>query len=269
MGGGRYRITRLLGEGASKKVYLARDTRLDRDVALAEIKSVMLDETGRARLQRETQAMAQLGDHPGIVTVHDVLDEGGRLYIISQYMPGGDLSRHLASRPDRRLPPDEACAIALQLTSALEHAHGRRLIHRDLKPSNIWLASDGSAKLGDFGLAFTVDRTRLTQEGMMVGTAAYMPPEQAVGQLPDHRSDLYALGATLYEMVAGRPPFVGDDPIAIVTQHIQTRPVAPRLLGADVPPPLERLILALLEKDPGARPQSATLVRPESRGITQ
>ncbi len=261
VGGGRYRISRLLGEGANKRVYLARDTRLDRDVALAEIKTPQLDEDGRARLQRETQAMGQLGDHPGIVTVHDILDEHGRVFIVAQYMPGGDVAQHLDAHTERRLSPAEASTLALQVASALEHAHGRGVIHRDIKPGNIWLKADGTALLGDFGLAFAVDRTRLTQEGMMVGTASYMPPEQALGQLPDARSDLYALGATLYEMITGRPPFVGDDAVAVISQHINTRPVSPGLLASGVPKPLENLVLELLAKDPTKRPESAGAVR--------
>ncbi len=260
-GSGRYKVMRFLGQGANKRVHLAHDERLDREVALAEIKSSVLGNEGRSRLQRETQAMAQLGDHPGIVTVFDVLHEDDHVYIVSQFMAGGDLADRLGDQPEGRLPLDQTLAMALQIASALEHAHERKLIHRDIKPSNIWLTADGTAKLGDFGLAFALDRTRLTQEGMMVGTAYYMPPEQALGHWPDTRSDLYALGATMYEMATGRPPFLGDDAVAVVSQHINTRPVAPRLLAEGIPEPLERLILDLLEKDPTARPAGAGVVR--------
>jgi hypothetical protein len=140
----------------------------------------------------------------------------------------------------------------------LEFAHSRGIIHRDLKPSNVWLTSDGIAKIGDFGLAVALDRFRLTTEGMMVGTVSYMPPEQAMGGEVTPMSDLYSLGAMLYEMVTGRPPFLGDDSVAIIGQHINTPPVAPTWHNGDCPRALDALILRLLAKDPSERPQSAT-----------
>jgi class 3 adenylate cyclase len=258
---GRYQVQQFLGEGAKKRVYLARDSRLDRDVAFALIKTEGLDEAGRTRARREAQAMGRLGDHPHIVTVHDIGEEDGELYIVSQHMPGGDLGARLQAAENRRLPIDEALRIADELCAALEHAHARGVIHRDLKPENIYLAEDGTAKLGDFGLALSPDRTRLTQEGMMVGTVAYMPPEQALGKVPDARSDLYALGATLYEMVTGRPPFLSDDPVSILSQHVNTPPVAPSWHNPEVPSPLEALIESLLAKTPEERPGSAGAVR--------
>jgi class 3 adenylate cyclase len=260
---GRYQVQRLLGEGAKKRVYLARDERLDRDVAVALIKTEGLDEAGRTRVAREAQAMGRLGDHPHIVTVHDIGEDQGQLYIVSQYMAGGDLEGHLAEAENRRLPIDEALRIAEELCRALEHAHERGVVHRDLKPGNVWLAEDGSARLGDFGLALSLDRSRITQEGMMVGTAAYMPPEQALSGEVDARSDLYALGALLYEMLAGRPPFLGDDVVAVISQHINTAPVAPSWHNPEIPRALEALMLRLLAKDPSQRPASAAAARRE------
>ncbi len=255
---GRYQLVRFLGEGAKKRVHLARDTRLDRDVAIAFIKSEGLD---LRRVRREAEAMGRLGDHPNIVTVHDVDDEKGRVYLVCQYIAGGDLDHRLEQSEGRRLSIDDALRIALQLCDALGHAHSQGIIHRDLKPGNVWLTQDGSAKLGDFGLAVALDRTRITQEGAMVGTATYMPPEQAVGGEVTPRSDLYALGALLYEMLTGRPPFVGDDPVAVISQHLNTRPVAPSWHNAEVRPDLEALVLQLLEKAPESRPASAEAVR--------
>ena len=176
--GGRYQVTALLGEGASKRVYLAHDTRLERDVAIAVIRTEGLDEARLARVRREAQAMARLGDHPHIVSIHDVGDEGGHPYIVSQYMAGGSLDDLLRRAETHQLPIAEVLRIAVQICQALEHAHAQSIIHRDLKPSNVWLTRDGTAKLGDFGLAVALDRSRLTVEGMMVGTVAYMPPEQ-------------------------------------------------------------------------------------------
>jgi class 3 adenylate cyclase len=176
-------------------------------------------------------------------------------------MAGGDLEARLAHSEERRLPIDESLRIADQLTQALEHAHVRAVIHRDIKPGNVWFSEDGAAHLGDFGLAVLVDRTRLTREGMMVGTASYMAPEQALGRSPDVRSDLYGLGTVIYEMLTGRPPFVGDDAVSVISQHIHTPPVAPSWHCPQVPKPLEALVLSLLAKDPDARPASASEVR--------
>src|SRR3990170_2700134 len=148
--GGRYRVKRFLGEGGRKRVYLAHDTKLDRDVAIAVIKTEGLDEAGLARVQREAQAMGRLGDHPHIVTVFDIGDEGGQPYIVSQYMAGGDLEGLLQRAENRRLSINQAVLIANQIRQALEHAHSRGIIHRDLKPGNIWLTQEGTAKLGDF-----------------------------------------------------------------------------------------------------------------------
>jgi hypothetical protein len=259
--GGRYRIRRLIGEGSRKRVYLAYDTRLDREVAVALIKVDGLDEAGLARVRREVRAMGRLGNHPHLVTVHDVGDEGGRPYIVSEYMPGGSVDELLAAAPQRRLSVDHALRLADEICHALEYAHGHGLVHRDLKPANVWLTADGVAKLGDFGLALVAERSRLTIEGMMVGTVAYMPPEQAFGRTADARSDLYAFGAMLYEMLAGRPPFLGDDAVAVISQHINTPPVALSWHNADVPRALEALALRLLAKAPEERPESAAAVR--------
>ncbi len=254
---GRYQVRRFLGEGGRKRVYLAHDTKLDRDVAIAVIKTEGLDADGLTRVRREAQAMGRLGDHPHIVTVFDIGDEQGQPYIVSQYMEGGDLEGLLRGAENRRLALDRAGRIASAVQQALEHAHSHGIIHRDLKPGNIWLTRDGTAKLGDFGLAVAVDRSRLTVEGMMVGTVPYMAPEQALGRQPDARSDLYSWGCVLYEMVAGRPPFLGDDAVAIISQHINTAPVAPTWHNPEVPRALESLILRCLAKDPGERPESA------------
>jgi class 3 adenylate cyclase len=260
LGGGRYAAKGFLGEGGRKRVYLAHDTKLDRDVAFAVIKTEGLDADGLARVQREAQAMGRLGDHANIVTVFDTGDEGGEPYIVSQYMAGGDLAFYLKQR-DNRLEIEAAVRIGEQVCAGLEHAHGRGIVHRDLKPGNIWFDATAVAKIGDFGLAVALDRSRLTMAGMMVGTAGYMPPEQAMGGDTTFASDLYALGCVLYEMITGRPPFVGDDTVAVISQHVNTPPVSPTWHNAECPPGLEALILRLLEKDPKQRPGGAAEVR--------
>jgi tetratricopeptide (TPR) repeat protein len=258
--GGRYQVKKFLGEGGKKKVYLTHDTLLDRDVAFALIKTEKLDDASRTRVSREARAMGRLGDHPNIVTIHDIGEHEGQPYIVIPVMPGGDVEGLIEKAPEHRLPIEQALGIAKAVCRGLEFAHSKGIIHRDIKPGNIWLGADGTAKIGDFGLALAVDLSRLTQPGMMVGTVTYMPPEQAMGGKVTAKVDLYSLGAMLYEMLTGRPPFVGDDSVAIIGQHINTPPVSPTWHRADLPPALETLILQLLEKDPERRPESAAVV---------
>ena len=249
---GRYAVRRFLGEGGRKRVYLAHDERLKRDVAVAVIKTDGLDIQGRARVQREAQAMAKLGDHPHVVTIHDVGDDNGQPYIVSQYMSGGAVDTL-----ELPLPTERTLEIAMGVCRGLAHAHKHGVVHRDLKPGNIWLAADGTAEIGDFGLAVAFEQSRLTMHGMLVGTVAYMPPEQALGSEVTPRADLYSLGCMLYEMITGRPPFVSDNPTAVISQHINTPPVAPSWLADACPQDLEEIVLQLLAKDPGERPASA------------
>ena len=264
---GRYVVKEFLGEGARKKVYLVHDTLLDRDVAFALIKIEGLDETGRQRILREAQTMGRLGDHPNIVQLHDLGDERGQPYMVMPVMSGGDVQRLMERAPDRRLPLEQAIAIAENVCLGLEFAHSQGIVHRDLKPGNVWLTSDGTARIGDFGLAVSMERSRLTSEGMMMGTVSYMPPEQATGGQVDERSDLYSLGAMLYEMVTGRLPFLGDDPLAVIGQHVNTPPVAPSWHNSACPRPLEALVLRLLGKDPAERPGSAADVLTALEGV--
>jgi class 3 adenylate cyclase/tetratricopeptide (TPR) repeat protein len=254
--GGRYQIGRLIGEGSRKCVYLARDSRLDRDVAVALVRTAGLDDAGRRRIEREARAMARLGDHPNIVTVFDVGEESGTPYIVSQYVAGGTLADLLARRAGP-LPTDDVLRIGLDVATALDHAHRAGVVHRDLKPANVWLTADGVALLGDFGLAAATDQSRLTAEGLVIGTVAYLAPEQATGHAPDPRADLYSLGALLYELATGRPPFLGDDAVGVITQHLHTSPVSPSWHNPDVPRELDAIVLGLMEKDPDRRPPRA------------
>jgi tetratricopeptide (TPR) repeat protein len=257
---GRYLVKRFLGEGGKKKVYLAHDSLLDRDVAFALIKTAGLDEVGKERITREAQAMGRLGTHPNIVSIFDLGTENEQPFIVTELMGGGDVEGLIEKSTDHKLPIEMAIGIAVETCRGLRFAHDQGIYHRDLKPGNVWLTSDGRAKIGDFGLAVAVDRSRLTQAGMMVGTAAYMPPEQALGGAVTPRSDLYSLGAMLYEMVCGRPPFLGDESVAIIGQHLNTPPVAPTWHRPECPSALEALILRLLEKDPALRPDSAAVL---------
>ena len=155
----RYQVKQFLGEGGKKKVYLAHDTLLDREVAFALIKTEGLDETSRARIQREAQAMGRLGSHQHIVTVFDLGQEQDQPYMVTEMMGGGDVEGLIENAPDHRLPLEQAISIAQETCRGLEFAHGRGIVHRDLKPGNVWLKEDGTAKIGDFGLAVALDRS--------------------------------------------------------------------------------------------------------------
>lgn len=255
--GDRYDAIRFLGEGGRKRVYLARDTRLGREVALAVYKSEGSDEIALERARREAEAMAKLGDHPNIVNVYDIGEENGSLYLVSQYMAGGDLGDLAAQADERRLSIPEVIRIGTEVARALEHAHTNGVVHRDVKPQNIWLTPDGTAKLGDFGLAMNEGRSRLTTEGSMVGTVAYMPPEQGLGRPAEPRSDLYSLGVVLYELICGGPPFEGADVVSVISQHVSAAPVGPSWHRDDVPNALEHVVLKLLAKTPEERPDDA------------
>ena len=255
---GRYRVERFLGAGGRKRVFLAHDTTLDRDVAFAQIRTEGLDDLARERVMREAQSMARLGAHPNLVAIHDIGEENGNPHLVEEFMAGGTVASLLLE--DGTPEVERTLAVATDVCRALSFMHGQGLIHRDLKPANIFLAEDGTAKVGDFGLAVALDRSRITQQGSLVGTTAYMPPEQALGGEVSPQSDLYALGAMLYELLTGRPPSAGDDPTAVISQHINTPPVAPSWHTDTCPPALEELILHCLRKDPADRPASADAV---------
>lgn len=253
---GRYHVRKFLGEGGKKRVFLAHDALLDRDVAFALIKTEGLDATGRERITREAQAMGRMGTHPHVVTIFEIGEEGGAPYVVTELLGGGDVEGML-EKADGTVSLARALQVAKDVCDGLVFAHAQGIVHRDLKPGNVWLTADGVAKIGDFGLAVNLGRSRLTQHGLMVGTVAYMPPEQALGGEVTPQSDLYSLGAMLYELVTGKPPFQADDPTAVISQHINTPPVAPSWNSDRCPPDLEDLILQLLAKVPAMRPASA------------
>jgi len=252
----RYQVIKKLGEGGKKKVYLVHDTRLDRDVAFALIKTENLDEDGRKRITREAQAIGKLGDNPNIVSIFEMGELSGQPYIVQPYMPS-DIEKLIEKAPDHKLPLDQVINLAKDVCRGLEFAHSKGIIHRDIKPGNVLVNDEGKARITDFGLVMVTNVSRLTQEGLMVGTPNYMSPEQAYSGEVTTKADLYSFGAMLYEMVTGRPPFVGDDYVAVVTQHINTQPISPTWHRADLPPALESLILLLLEKNAEKRPASA------------
>ncbi len=246
----RYRIEERLGEGGMGVVYKAYDTLLDRPVAIKTLSPHRLGDEGVKRFLREAQSAAKLS-HPNIVAIYDVIEEGDNRLIVMEYLPGDTLRERIP------LSWAEAVEIGSQVCLALAYAHARGVVHRDIKPENVIITADGTAKVMDFGLARSEGRSRLTQTGMIVGTVAYIAPEQALSGRSDARSDLYSLGAVLYEVVTGKHPFVADDPIVVISMHVNVPPVSPRFYQPEIPPVLEAIILRLLAKDPMARYSSA------------
>ena len=245
----RYRLDSEIGRGGMGIVYRATDLELMREVAVKVLPETTSSSDARQRLIREARAAASL-NHPHIISVHDVGEADGMPFFVMELVHGPSLAQ---SRPNDFARIVE---IGSQICTALDHAHTNSIVHRDLKPENVLLSTTGSSgmvKLADLGLALPAYAARISRVGLIVGTAAYMAPEQALGQDVDGRTDLYALGVLLYELTTGRVPFRGDDPLAVVSQHVHASVVPPRMLRPDIPRSLEAVILRLLAKDPNQR----------------
>jgi tetratricopeptide (TPR) repeat protein/predicted Ser/Thr protein kinase len=255
----RYRLDNELGRGGMGVVYRGYDTLLERDVAIKVLSESGLGSAGRGRLLNEARAVAQL-DHPNITPVYDAGEENGASFIVMQYIAG----KTLFDRPPETT--DETIQVTIQICDALQHAHAHGIIHRDLKPENVLIAPDGTAKLTDFGLARSVS-SRMTTEGTIIGTVFYLAPEQAMCKEIDGRSDLYALGVMLYELTTGQLPFMEDDPLAVISQHIHAPVVPPRAKDSAIPPRLDALIVQLMSKSPDDRPQNATIVKEQLQAL--
>ena len=263
--GGRYEIHRRIARGGMADVFLARDSALDRPVAVKVLfPEFATDPAFVERFRREAQAAANLS-HPNIVGVYDWGAEAGTYYIVMEYVEGQSLAEVV--RQAGPLNPQRAATMAFEVAGALGHAHQRGVVHRDIKPGNVLVSTSGTVKVTDFGIARALSSPsdELTQAGSVMGTATYFSPEQAQGFQVDARSDLYSLGVVLFEIVCGRPPFVGESPVAIAYKHVQELPPRPSQIVAGIPAGLEAIIGRLLAKAPDQRYLSADDLRADLR----
>ncbi|MDX2562483.1 protein kinase [Streptomyces sp. TX20-6-3] len=269
VGDGRYRLTHRLGRGGMAEVFAAEDVRLGRTVAVKLLRADLAeDPVSKARFTREAQSVAGLNHH-AIVAVYDSGEDlvAGRPvpYIVMELVEGRTIRDLLLSA--EAPGPEQALIIVSGVLEALAYSHQHGIVHRDIKPANVIITDGGAVKVMDFGIARALHgaQSTMTQTGMVMGTPQYLSPEQALGKAVDHRSDLYATGCLLYELLALRPPFTGETPLSVVYQHVQDAPVPPSDVTQSVPPELDGLVMRSLAKDPDDRFQSAE----EMRGLIQ
>jgi len=252
----RYRLVERIGRGGMGLVYRARDETLDRDVAIKFVlPERLIGGEASARFLREARAVARLS-HPNVMTLYDVDREQAWHYLVLEHIAGQNLHEKMIERGGP-LPLGESLLAMRSTLQALAYAHAQGMVHRDIKPDNIMLTPDGSVKVTDFGLAVARGDVRLTQEDAIVGTPLYLAPEVLKGEPADGRTDLYAVGAVFYELLTGRPPFTGDDPVAVLSQIVNAPITPPRVFDAAIPSAVERVVVRLLEKDPSDRYASA------------
>ena len=251
--GGRYTIVRRLGSGGMANVYLARHVALDRSIVIKVLHTHLAREAEMVeRFRREAEAACQLV-HPHICGIIDYGALGESIYLVMPFLSGGSLADLLAR--DRTVPHGRSSGIAAQVACALDYAHRRGIVHRDVKPDNILFDEDGHAFITDFGIATARFHARLTGTGRAMGTPHYMSPEQAMGKLVDGRSDVYAVGVMLYEMILGFPPFDGADSYSVGYKHVHEAPVSPDVVDSRTPPVLAAIIMRCLAKNPAERYQ--------------
>jgi serine/threonine-protein kinase len=256
----RYELIHLIARGGMAEVYRAHDRLLDRPVALKVLFSELsVDRSFVERFRREAQRAANLSN-PNIVPVFDWGEDSGTYFIVMEFVDGRPLSSILKTAGS--LSAERTADIGAHVAAALGYAHRHEVVHRDVKPGNVLITDEGQVKVTDFGIARAINTEEsLTQTGAVMGTATYFSPEQAEGIGVDSRSDIYSLGVVLYEMVTGRPPFLGDTPVAVASKHVRDHPPAPRELNPSIPPTFEAIILKAMAKDPAHRYQTAEELR--------
>lgn len=253
--GNRYEILERLGGGGMAIVYKGRDTILNRLVTIKVLRpEYTTDDDFVRRFRREAQSVASLS-HPNIVSIYDVGTEDNIQYLVMEYIDGENLKTVI--KREGALPPERAVQIAGQICDALEHAHENKIVHRDVKPHNILITKTGRAKLTDFGIAMEAGAATMTGTDTIVGSVHYLSPEQARGEQAGPKSDIYSIGAVLYEMLAGIVPFSGDSPIAVALKHVQQEPPPINGIRRGIPVPLEQVVYKALEKNPDRRFESA------------
>jgi len=258
---GKYRVIKHSGSGGMAEVYKAYQPGLDRYVAIKVLHSFLANEEDfLTRFQREARIVATFR-HPNIVQVYDFeLDVGGNLYyMVMEFVDGPSLKARLQemTQEGQRLPLEEAVRVVVAIANALDYAHQHGMVHRDVKPANILFTQDGQVVLTDFGIARMINTTTLTASGAMVGTPAYMAPEQGMGKAGNERADIYSLGAVLYQLVTGSLPFNADTPLGIILKHINAPLTPPTTLNANLPAGIETVTMRALAKDPNNRHQTA------------
>ena len=255
----RYELEELIGGGGMADVYKARDCLLNRPVAVKILhEEFKQDKEFVDKFQREAQAAARLS-HPNIVNIYDVGVADGDHYIVMEYVPGRTLKDRI--RQEGHLSVSESLRVAREIAEALAHAHANNLVHCDIKPHNILMMADGHAKVADFGIARAVTEPTMTYSGNVIGSVHYFSPEQAKGTMITPKSDVYSLGVVLYEMLTGKLPFTGDNPVSIAVKHLQEEPVPVRQIDPAIPPVVEAIVSKAMSKDPAMRPTSAELVQ--------
>ncbi len=262
----RYSILHELGSGGMAKVYLVHDEVLDRNVALKVLRKQFAEDEGFAeRFKREARSAASLS-HPKLVQVYDRGEaEDGASYIAMEYVPGGTLKERIAEGGP--LAPAEAAGIASQVADALAVAHGRGIVHRDIKPQNVLLTASGEAKVADFGIARAASATTISQTSLVLGTASYMSPEQAVGKPATPKSDLYSLGVVFYEMLTGELPYTAESPVAVCLKHVNEPLRPPGEVNPRIPEGMNAVVIKLLAKDPQDRYEDAAELAEDLRRV--
>ncbi|RMD63101.1 serine/threonine protein kinase, partial [Candidatus Parcubacteria bacterium] len=262
-----YKILEKLGEGGMGLVYKARDTKLDRFVALKFLPPYLRqDEENKKRFIQEAKAASAL-DHPNICTIYQISEtEDGQIFIAMACYEGQSLRDRIEKGS---LPIDEVLEIAIQIAAGLAKAHSKNIFHRDIKPANVIITNDEVVKIVDFGLAKLSGKTQFTKAGTTLGTVAYMSPEQTRGIAVDHRTDIWALGAVIYEMLTGRQPFAGDYEQAVIYSIMNEEPEPPTAQRTGVPKELERIVLKALAKEPDKRYRSVQEMLAELLGFAK